>query len=339
MDTVMTTTAPLSNRTRLLAALLASGFTLASMATALPARATTRGDGLRAAANDERAKKDVAPVAGTRLLDDISDARADQMRDRKKLEHDMDYVRDRLVRSGVCWTSFGEIIAWRSGGDYSYNATVEQWMNSDPHRHILMSEDFNAAGGSWATASDGGHYSVMVFAKLCSSELRSGPSLLRPTDEYSPNRRMAFRAHEHRGYRLDSDGKVLSSKRIDLKDGKYAETTGRTKVDGDAYLKVTTGPLEGYWVRESKWRFVRGMVGKHEFDSARQVSVEADTYGLRRFDRMGRVTSREKKTFGSDAKLKVKAWAVINGRRYFKVAGGQLDDYWLRDTSAVDRLW
>jgi hypothetical protein len=46
-----------------------------------------------------------------------------------------------------------------------------------------------------------------------------------------------------------------------------------------------------------------------------------------------------RKTFGSDAKLKVKARAIINGRPYFKVAGGRLDDYWLRDTSAVDRLW
>lgn len=339
MQQAMTTNAPLATRARLVAALLAAAFALASLATAAPVQATTRGDGLRDAANAKRVERDRARVVGTPLLDDIADHRADKMRDRMKLEHDMEYVKDRLVRSGVCWTSFGEIIAWRSGGDYSYEATITQWMNSDPHRHIMLSEDFNSAGGSWATASDGGHYSIMVFVKLCSSELDTSVSLLRPKDEYSPNRPMIFRSGTHRAFKLSSTGKVLDVKKLTVDDRKRGESTGRAKVDGEAYLKVTTGKLAGYWVRESQWRFVRGMTFKKKFASDRKVSLEKGTYKAIKFDTRGRVTDTRWRNVKPNTSVSVRARAIINGRSFFKVDGGAWDGYWLRETSAVDRLW
>ncbi len=338
MHTGLTTTAALPSRARMLALVLAAAFALTSLAAATPARATTRGDGRRAEVNDRRTNRDKSRVAAKPLLDDIADHRADQMRDRDELEHDMDYVRNRLVKSGVCWTAFGEIIAW-SSGDYSYARTINQWMDSDPHRRIMLSDDFNAAGGSWATASDGGHYSVMVFVRLCSSELDSGPSLLRPKDEYSPNRPMVFRDGTHRAFKLSSRGKVLDVRRVTLADRQRQESTGRTKVVGEAYLKVTTGPLAGYWVREGKDRFVRGMTDRNRFGSTRRVSLGRGTYRAVKFDTGGHVTRSRTRDFKSRTILKVRARAIINGRGYFKVAAGAWDGFWLRDTGAVDRLW
>jgi hypothetical protein len=52
---------------------------------------------------------------------------------------------------------------------------MKQWWDSDPHRKILMGSQFNGAGGAWATAADGGHYSVMVFVALCGADKPTVP--------------------------------------------------------------------------------------------------------------------------------------------------------------------
>jgi hypothetical protein len=125
------------------------------------------GSGLRDAVNAYRAGGGLAPVGGTALLDDIATVRAADMAAKDALEHDMDYVRSRLIASGVCWTGFGEIIAYNGGGSYSYEGTVLQWWNSGPHHDIMMNPGYNGAGGAWDQSSDGRYYSVMVFVKLC----------------------------------------------------------------------------------------------------------------------------------------------------------------------------
>ncbi|HEX6128235.1 MAG TPA: CAP domain-containing protein [Candidatus Limnocylindria bacterium] len=331
----MTHQGSLPVRGRILAVLLAAAFTLASLATAAPVLATTRGDGLRAEVNSLRASKGLPKVVGTSLLDDITDKRADQMRDADKLEHDMDYVRNRLVKSGVCWTSFGEIIAYNSRSPYSYAYTVNQWWNSDPHRAIMLGS-FNAAGGSWASTSSGRHYSVMVFVNLCSSELTK-TSLLQPKWEYSPDRPMVFSKGTHTAYKFSSTGAVLDKKTVTFSARTRAESTGRAKLGGKAFLKVTTGPLAGYWVRESPKSFVRGMTEKRTFASPVRLSFEAGTYTGRQYDKLGRVTSKKTYTLSRASGADAAARAVINGRRQWLVKNGIWGGYWVRDTAKVNR--
>lgn len=321
-------------RARTLAALLTVALALGTLA-ASPVLATARGDGLRNAANEARADVEVAPVEGTSLLDSIADVRADQMRDADKLEHNMEYVKSRLVKSGVCWTGFGEIIAWRSGGPYSYQATITQWLNSKPHREIMLDPGYNAAGGSWATATDGGHYSVMIFARLCTSELQQ-VSTLKPKHEYSPDRPMRFVRGKHTAFKLSSDGRVLDKKHADFAQRTDAESTGRTRVDGTAYLKVSSGQLAGWWVRESPRQFVRGMTQKKTYVSQRTVRIEDGTYTGYLFDNLGRVTDSRRSTISRDRRADVSARAIINGRTWFKVESGRWAGYWLRDNADVD---
>jgi uncharacterized protein YkwD len=324
-----------ATRFRLLAAAIAATMTLTALAVA-PVQATTRGDGLRAAANERRQDAGVDPVQGTSLLDDIADKRADQMRDARKLEHDMDYVRWRLNKADACWTSFGEIIAWRSGGTYSYEGTITQWMNSTPHREIMLGSGFNAAGGSWATASDGGHYSVMIFVTLCGSELKtSTSSLLKPGREYSPDRPMILVKGTHTAYKFSSTGKVLDTKTITLDRRRSPESTGRTKLDGVAYLKVSSGRLDGYWVRESPRQFVRGTTEKHIWSSSHTVWMADGTYTGFRFDKLGRVTAKKTRSLPRNWRYEAAGRAVINGRDYFLMDEGKWDGYWIRDTSRV----
>jgi uncharacterized protein YkwD len=343
MHPASTTATILPNRARLLGAALALAFTLGSLAAAAPVQATTRGDGLRDAANARRASVGVAPVVGTALLDDIADKRADRMRDADKLEHDMDYVRYRLNKADVCWTSFGEIIAYNYDNPYSYKETMTQWWKSKPHHEIMVSPSFNAAGGSWAARPTGmsafpnKNYSVMVFATLCSSELTKS-SLLQPKQEYSPDRPMIFVKGTHAAYKLSSTGQVLGSKTVTFGSRTGAESTGRARVDGKAYLKVTTGPLAGYWVRESPRHFVRGMTQKWTWSSPKKLSIAKGTYTGFKFDSLGRVTAKRKGTLAWNSGADASARAIINGRAYFLVRNGMWSGYWLRDTKYVNPI-
>jgi hypothetical protein len=236
----------------------------------------------------------------------------------------------------VCWTSFGEIIAWRSGGSYSYEGTALQWWKSDTHRAIMTGEDFNAAGGSWATASDGGHFSVMIFARLCSSAA-SGPTRLQPRREYSPDRQMRLSRGTHRAFKFDANGKVIDTRTVSFDRRRSAESTGRTRVDGPAYLKVSSGKLEGWWVRESGRQYVRGWTQKWELSSAR-IHVERGRYTGYRFDTLGRVIDSKKANLDRDRRFGAGKRAIINGRDWFKVTSGPLDGFWLRDSRDVRRV-
>jgi len=325
----------LTTRSRLAAASLAATFALGCLAVA-PALATTRGDGLRAAANEYRREVGVHPIDGAAVLDSIADARADQMADANELEHDMDYVRWRLNKADVCWTSFGEIIAWRSGGTYSYEGTALQWWKSDPHRKIMTGAGFNAAGGSWQTANNGGHFSVMIFATLCASELESTSDwALRPDRRFSPDRPMVLVRGTHTGYKLNASGDAIGTKTVTLDRRRSPESAGRAKVDGKAYLKVSSGPLKGYWVRESFRAYVKGTVEKSIWDSHRTVRMDDGQYVGKRFTRLGRVSDRKDGQLSRPWRYDARGRAVINGRTYLLMAEGRWAGYWIRDSKRV----
>ena len=322
---------------RAIALLLAAMMLVAAtLSVASPARAAG-GDGLRAAANGYRQDRNLAPVVGTALLDDIANRRAARMADTDELEHDMDYVSRRLNEAGVCWSGFGEIIAWDSYPDYDYDHTMGMWWDSDPHRAIMLGEDYNAAGGAWDTASDGGHYSVMVFVTLCGDSVAvTASSKLHPEDVYNPDRQLVLRAERVTGYRFDRNGDVLSRKTVRLSHVRRDGAGGRARVNGRAWLKATSGPLSGYWVRESWLTFVRGRTQFDQFDPVRLVTVQPGVYHGLKLDRLGRVQAQQRHRFYDVRTLETNASAVISGKRYYRVSSGQLDGYWLRDTGVVD---
>lgn len=322
-------------RGRLAVALLAAVVAMAVPLSALPALATTRGDGLRAAANERRASGDLPAVAGTDVLDSIADARADQMASADVLAHDMDYVRSRFDSDGVCWTGFGEIIAY-SGGDYSYDHTITQWWNSPVHKSIMMGESYNAAGGSWAQAASGRNYSVMIFVALCPGQLTTTVDPLRPRQRYSPDRPMVFKPGTHTAYKLSSTGAILSTKRVTFATRTRAEAAGRARVDGRAYLKVSSGPFSGWWVRESGKSFVRGTTQRRDFASDRRLAFDEGTYTGYTFDRLGRRTGSRAYTLTRASGADATSRAIINGRAWWLVRNGIWAGYWIRDTRSVN---
>ena len=122
-----------------------------------------------AGVNQKRASVGLAPVALHAAVDQVATERADHMARNEDFRHDMTYVVDRLRALGVCFTGYGEIIAWEKGyATYDTSRTIEQWWNSAGHKAIIVG-DYTLAGGSHATSSTGRIYSAMVFVKGCSA--------------------------------------------------------------------------------------------------------------------------------------------------------------------------
>jgi hypothetical protein len=326
-----------TGRRRLVAALTAlmllGGAVAASPATTL----AYGGDGLRAAANALRVDAHVAPVGGTALLDDIASHRASQLVRLDRLEHDLDYVTHRLNEAGVCWKLVGEILAWERGWpDYDYERTAQAWFDSDTHRAIMLGDRYNAAGGAWRGTPDMQHYSVMVFVELCGTTTSSvSVSTLKPSRTYDPDRPLVLTRGRHTGYRFSADGFVISRKTVSYDHRVTRSAAGRAYIGNTAYLKVGSGALRGYWVRESRDAYVRGMTLFRAYDTARAIAVAAGRYHGRHFDWLGRITDSRGRIYAHAATTGVTARAVINGRPYLRFASGWLAGRWVRDTRDI----
>ncbi len=119
-------------------------------------------------ANRYRADAGIGPVRLHSVVDQIAVERGSQMAAERELQHDFDYLTRRLDQENICWQQLGEIIAWNKAPESErVSSFVSQWYNSDGHRKIMLGNGYTHAGGSWKTGSDGRHYAVMVFVKIC----------------------------------------------------------------------------------------------------------------------------------------------------------------------------
>lgn len=148
-------------------ALLATFALVIALAIPAPAAAVGGSDYV-AGANAKRASVSLPPVSLHALVDQVTVERANHMAKTDEFEHDMEYVASRLKALGVCFTGYGEIIAYTTRSDFTPQYSIERWWLSDGHRKVI-SGDYNAAGGSHARSTKTNRmYSAMVFVKLCS---------------------------------------------------------------------------------------------------------------------------------------------------------------------------
>lgn len=141
-------------------------------ATALPV-AAAGGSELRSVVNGYRDDAGLGAVAAHTIVDRIAVERARQLVRDGELSHDFEYIKDRFAEEGICWRSFGEIIAYNSSGDYARFG--QQWFNSPPH-HDIMLGNYTHAGGGREPADDGRYYAVMIFLTLCGAAAPTSPS-------------------------------------------------------------------------------------------------------------------------------------------------------------------
>lgn len=101
----------------------------------------------------------------------IARQRAETMAATNVLSHanpDGTDVFDTIAAKGIPWFGAGEVIVWNSWPAESDSTAqaVQAWLNSPPHRAILLSGDFNYAGfGAAVSASTGYRYYAGVILK------------------------------------------------------------------------------------------------------------------------------------------------------------------------------
>ena len=158
---------PLLNR-RFAAVLASAALAITVLPAAAQPVAAVDGSGLVTIANRYRANAGIAPVRLQSAVDRIAVERGNQLAAARTLGHDFDYLIRRLDEENVCWQQLGEIVAWNTASESErLEQFMQQWYNSDGHREIMLGSGYTHAGGSWKTGSDGRHYGVMVFVKIC----------------------------------------------------------------------------------------------------------------------------------------------------------------------------
>lgn len=115
--------------------------------------------------NVYRANAGVGPVTNHGTLDQLATERSNEVAAAQQLGHDFEALKVRFAQTGVCWEAFGEIVLMNSRVDF--DAFALQWYNSPTHNAIMLASEYTHAGGSYTTGSDGRHYAVMIFVKLC----------------------------------------------------------------------------------------------------------------------------------------------------------------------------
>jgi peptidoglycan/xylan/chitin deacetylase (PgdA/CDA1 family) len=101
------------------------------------------------------------------------------------------------------------------------------------------------------------------------------------------------------------------------------------------WMRMTSGPLAGRWVRQSLVAYVPSLVDVAQFTPARGVTLRAGTWELYRFDTTGAMTDARAQVVAATTVVQVDRAATIRGQRHLRVAGGGLAGWWVPGTTAA----
>lgn len=99
--------------------------------------------------NDERTKNGLAALTPSPLLFQVAEAHSMDMAVNNFLAHaglSGDHAGERLTKAGYTWLKWGEVIA---GGSASPEIAFEGWMNSPPHKTVLLDPIYTEIGAGY----------------------------------------------------------------------------------------------------------------------------------------------------------------------------------------------
>jgi peptidoglycan/xylan/chitin deacetylase (PgdA/CDA1 family) len=141
------------------------------------------------------------------------------------------------------------------------------------------------------------------------------------------------------GYRFSSSGAIVARKSVTLS-GKALSQTDRRRVVPNRtgiWIRLTSGTLAGYEVRESPVAYVPGKAGDTAYRPAATISIPAGRYLGYRWDSAWDLDSTIYARVGTATTTIATHRAVIDGRSYVLVAAGTWKGTWLPVTEARGR--
>ena len=157
----------------------------------------------------------------------------------------------------------------------------------------------------------------------------------------APGTRLVLAAGDHVGYRFDSFGGVVGSRRLSLGAAWGADTSKRQVIPyrSGSWFYVSTGDLAGYWLPESSRVYLdpERRPSWPPLDPARRVWFAAGDHAGYRFDNDGSVVGSASVTLGEDAHARTSKVARLPGQdgTWFYMVNGALAGYWVRASDEV----
>jgi peptidoglycan/xylan/chitin deacetylase (PgdA/CDA1 family) len=103
------------------------------------------------------------------------------------------------------------------------------------------------------------------------------------------------------------------------------------------HLKVSSGALAGWWVRENRVSYVPGFVGTTTWSPLRHLAMSAGRWELYRFDASGAMTQAKGRSITAALTTHADRTSVVDGRRYVRIAGGTWAGWWVPGSLATPR--
>lgn len=116
--------------------------------------------------NNERGKYGLTPLQWDDSLAALAEAHCKDMINRNFFSHnnpDGETPFDRMKQAGISYLAAGENIA---AGQYSPEAVVQAWMNSETHRENILNSDFKYLGVSVVKGGEYGIYWAQEFVRF-----------------------------------------------------------------------------------------------------------------------------------------------------------------------------
>lgn len=144
-------------------------------------------------------------------------------------------------------------------------------------------------------------------------------------------RTVRLEAGPQTGYRFSSTGAIVARKDVTLS-GKATSQTDRRRVVPNRtgiWLRLTTGTLAGFEVRESPVAYIPGKAGDTTYSPAATVSLPAGRYLGYRWDAEWDLASTVFARVGTATTAAASRRAVIDGRPYVLVTNGTWAGTWM----------
>jgi pectate lyase len=176
---------------------------------------------------------------------------------------------------------------------------------------------------------------LLILLVVVASQLMPATSPTSPSAATASQARREFtvrlRAGEHIGLKFDASGRVTDRRRIALGVARSFTGTRRGRPDGDRpHLRLSSGPLAGYWVRESANAFIPGKVGEVRFEPKR-LKFEPGAYAAFQFAwNYRRVADRRHMSLEDRYGTRTTRKAFIDGVRHQYVSRGTWAGWWIR---------
>jgi hypothetical protein len=160
-----------------------------------------------------------------------------------------------------------------------------------------------------------------------------------PGTVYDPARKGVLSAGLRFGYLIAQDGDLRRIEKVRLTRTRSIAVGQRAALPNlpGRWLLAESGALAGRWLRESPAAHVDGQVERVDYAAGIDLRLRSATHAGYRFTAAGDVWQSRSMTVSRRTTATGVARAIINGRAYWRIAGGRLDGYWLAESSLAFR--